>query len=123
MKIEVVNSINLAEILSKINDKRVWLFAAEEWYRLISPYTPHNTGNLEQNVTIGSAFTGGLLESKGTITYNVPYSLPVYYGKNMNFRKDHNPKASAEWDKRAIQEKQDEKLIEATAKFIKNFIR
>lgn len=112
MNVTIVNEINrngeIERVTKEINGDKFGKFLSVEWYRLIQPYTPHRTGNLEHNVTFGNK----------KITYNSPYSAYVYNGENMNFRKDHNPKASARWDQRAIQEKQNEKLNKAAQEWI-----
>lgn len=78
-----------------------WTFAANEWHRLISKYTPKDTGTLMNNVTI----------KPKQIEYNSPYAMHVYHGDRMNFRKDQNPLACAHWDE-AAQESELPKLIQ-----------
>lgn len=108
MYIRLIDKVDISRVSKKIDSPDVWLFAAQDWHRLIQPYTPYRTGQLEQNVTI----------KPKEIIYNSLYSVYVYNGENMNFRKDHNPKASARWDERAKQEKQDEKLIKDVQGYI-----
>ncbi|MCI9085764.1 MAG: hypothetical protein HFE51_05000 [Clostridia bacterium] len=108
--ITVIDKIDISKVLKEINSPALWTFAANDWYRLISPYTPYDTGQLMQNVTI----------KPGEIIYEEPYAVYPYNGEHMNFKKDHNPKASARWDQRAIQEKQDEKLTQAVQGYINN---
>lgn len=108
MNITIIDQIDVSKVLKTIDNPQLWTFAANEWYRLISPYTPYDTGQLMQNVTI----------KPGEIVYNEPYAVYPYNGEHMNFKRDHNPKASARWDQRAIQEKQDEKLTQAVQGYI-----
>lgn len=108
MNVTAIDKIDVSKVLKEIESPQLWKFASAEWYRIISPYTPYRTGNLEESAIIGN----------GTITYNAPYAPYVYLGKNMKFRPDHNPKASARWDERAIQEKQDEKLAQAVQGYV-----
>lgn len=109
MNISITDQIDLSKVLREINSPELWTFAAQDCYRLMSPLTPHRTGQLEQNVTI----------KPGIIIYNSPYSVYVYNGDNMNFRKDYNPKAGAHWDKRFVQEKTEyEKMIQDIQNYI-----
>lgn len=108
MHITIDDKLDVSNVLKTIDNPQLWTFAANEWYRLISPYTPYDTGLLMQNVTI----------KPGEIIYEEPYAVYPYNGENMNFKKDHNPKASARWDERAKQEKQDEKLAQAVQGYI-----
>lgn len=108
MNITVISKIDGSKVEKVFNSPSLQTFEAIEWYRLISPYTPYDTGQLMQNVTI----------KPGEIVYEEPYAVYPYNGENMNFKKDHNPKASARWDQRAIQEKQDEKLTQAVQGYI-----
>lgn len=91
--------LNEPRIMSKCTNDKFGKFAASEWRRLINPYTPRDTGQLMQNVSI--------LPFK--IHYKVPYATRVYYGKNMSFRKK-NPYSTYEWDKAAEKAGQKEKL-------------
>lgn len=88
------------DISNLLNSNKFGLFLAQEWKRLIQPYTPHRDGNLDSpNV---SAFE---------IEYNVPYDYYQYYGEDFNFRRDHNIYATYEWDKTAEKAGQADKLI------------
>ena len=72
MKIDstVTVEINDAKVLDKVTNDNFGLFVAREWKRLINPYTPHRTGNLERNVQIRPF----------EIEYMSPYSRYQYYG-------------------------------------------
>jgi hypothetical protein len=72
--------LNMPKILNKVENDQFGKFLANEWYRLISPYTPRRTGNLEQTVTI----------EPFKIKYLQPYAYYVYTGEEMNFSKEKN---------------------------------
>lgn len=127
--------INYNEIMKKVGGDDLGTFASHEWKRIITPYTPHKTGNLERNVEYrpwefiylspysfyvyaGSLFVdpkykvGGF--TKDGITYfSRPGVKKINSGKPLNYSKEHNPKATKEWDKAAIRDKQDKKLARA----------
>lgn len=100
VKITVYPKIDLPKNIQKIENPQFWLYGANEWHRLISPFTPMDTGNLDQNVTV----------TPKKIQYNMPYST-IVYDRNANFRKDQHPLASKEWDKAAIAAGKDKELI------------
>lgn len=91
--------LNEPKIYAKVTNDRFGKLVAVEWKRLIDPYTPRDTGNLENNVAI--------LPFK--LHYKSPYAKHVYYGKGMNFQKK-NPYSTYEWDNAAEQAGQKDKL-------------
>ena len=108
MYVTVVSHVDVDKIANKVsNDEKFWTFAANEWHRLISDYTPMKTGNLFQNVTI----------SPKTIRYNAPYAAKVYFGEHMNFNKNYHPKATAKWDEAAKPE-QEGKLLSSLQNYV-----
>lgn len=109
MNITVISQIDIPKKTRKINDDSFWTFAANEWHRLISPYTPFRTGTLDNNVSI----------KPREIHYNAPYAAIVYH-RNANFRKDIHPLASNQWDAAAIAGKQDESLISSMQNYVKS---
>lgn len=92
--------------MKKIEDDSFWKFAANEWWLLISPYTPMDTGTLWQSVNIHPK----------EIEYTQPYSHRIYEG-NFNFKTDMHPLASRQWDK-AAQPTQEGNLIDAMQAYI-----
>jgi hypothetical protein len=44
IKITVINNVDVPKNVRKMNDDALWTFAANEWHRLISPFTPMDTG-------------------------------------------------------------------------------
>lgn len=91
--------LNETKIREKVTNDRFGKFVANEWKRLIDPYTPRDTGNLMQRVEIHPF----------ELYYYSPYARYVYYGKDMNFQKK-NPYSTAEWDKAAAKAGQADKL-------------
>lgn len=87
------------------NDHTFWTFAANEWHKLISPWTPMKTGNLYRNVTI----------MPKEIKYNAPYAHDVYYATNRRFNPTLHPLATALWDEAAkpSQESKLERTLQA----------
>lgn len=106
INVEVSSNINVTDIVSQIDNSGFWLFAANEWWRLISPYTPRDTGQLCENVSI---------EPK-KINYKSGYAEDVY-NTNKHYRKDKNPLATYKWDEVAVPV-QGEKLVNSLAKYI-----
>lgn len=93
MKITVdVSEINIdvPKHMKKVQGDALGNYAAVSWHRLISPYTPFDTGFLQDTVRI----------TPWVIEYVAPYAVPVYNG-NFNFRRTYHPKASRMWDKAA----------------------
>ena len=89
MKFEVTEiNIDISSNLKKVNNDAFWLFAANEWFKLISPFVPMDTGTLMESVHI----------KPGEIEYYQPYARRIYNGDYINFRKDKHPLASAKWN-------------------------
>lgn len=91
--------LNEPRILQKIQSDRFGLLAADEWKRLIDPYTPRDTGTMQDTAKI----------TPWTITYGTNYARRVYYGKDLNFQ-HKNPYSTYEWDKAAENAGQADKL-------------
>lgn len=107
---EVEVKVDSGRLQSKVeNNDAFWTFAANEWHRLISPWTPFRTGNLMRNVTI----------TPKTIKYNAPYAWDVYHAEHVQFRKVIHPLATAKWDE-AAKPTQESKLNSALQKVIDN---
>ena len=106
IRITVINNVDVPKNVRKMNDDSLWTFAANEWHRLISPFTPMDTGQLDTNVSI----------KPKEIHYRVPYAHYIYVN-NFNFRKDKHPLATKEWDKAAIPS-QGSKLVSAMQSYV-----
>lgn len=109
MEIKLKCNINPQKITDKIqNNKAFWNTAHLEWWRLMQPYTPFQTGALMYNVTI---------TEKG-IKYKSPYAHRMYTGDGFNFRTDKHGLASARWDQ-AAKPSQFPKLIRTLNGYVK----
>ena len=82
--------LNEPKILAKVQNDRFGLFVSNEWKRLIDPYTPRDTGTMQDTAKV----------QPWKIHYIQPYSAKVYYGKNLNFQRK-NPYSTYEWDEAA----------------------
>ena len=124
------------EVFKTIDGDGIGEFASHEWHRLINPYTPHLTGNLERMVEYkqweftylapyalyqynGDLYVdpyynvGGFTPDGGITFFSRPGIKKINSGKPLNYSKEHNRKATREWDKAAIRDKQDVKLARA----------
>ena len=110
MKADSTIKIELHEknIYDKVQNDRFGLFLAQEWKRLISPYTPRREGTLEDTAQVRPF----------EIEYIQPYSAYVYYGETFNFRRDSNPYATHHWDNAAANNGQKDKLTRAANKYL-----
>lgn len=92
--------LNEPQILEKVQNNRFGLLVSNEWKRLIDPYTPRDTGTMQDTARLHPF----------QIHYIQPYSNAVYYMKNAKFQKK-NPYSTYEWDKAAANAGQKDKLI------------
>lgn len=105
----VIDNVNISKYADRLeNDKGLWTFAANTWYKLLEPYTPMDTGTLFKSV---------LIEPK-EIHYVMDYAVPVYNGDHMRFQKTHHILACAHWDQ-AAKPTQGPKLSQAIDNYIK----
>lgn len=100
---EIKIDLNEPKIIDKVTSDRFGLFVSNEWKRLIDPYTPRDTGVL-MGIT---GQTVNILPWK--LHYKSKYAEHVYYGENMTFQKK-NPYSTYEWDIKASQSGQLDKL-------------
>lgn len=91
--------LNEPQILQKVTNDRFGLLVSNEWKRLIDPYTPRDTGTMQDSASI----------NPWQIHYKQKYAERVYYGKDMTFQKK-NPYSTYEWDKAAEEAGQKDKL-------------
>lgn len=109
IKVTVKNKINIPAHISKLNNGNFWQASTVEFWRIISPFTPMQTGALMRNVKI----------TPKRVRYLVPYAKQNYF-KNLNPRKDKHPLATRMWDKVAMKT-QKHKLINFMHIFIKKY--
>lgn len=91
--------LNEAKIKDKVTNDKLGLFVANEWKRLIDPYTPRDTGTLMQSAKLRPF----------EIFYDQKYATRVYYGKTFEFQQK-NPCSTYEWDIAAANAGQTNKL-------------
>ena len=91
--------LNDPKILEKVTSDRFGLLVSHEWKRLLQPYEPRDTNKMSSTAR----------EYPWKIHYIQPYSEYVYYGKDLNFQKK-NPYSTYEWDVKAEQAGQKDKL-------------
>lgn len=91
------------KIKQKVTSDKFGAFVSNEWKRLIDPYTPRDTGALMG----ATGQTVEILPFK--LHYKEKYAHRQYYGKDFNFRKI-NPYSTYEWDVKAAQAGQLNKL-------------
>lgn len=98
---KIVSEIILDEnkIIKKVTNDNFGLFVSQNWKRLLDPYTPRDTGTLQDTARV----------SPWKIHYKTPYAEAVYFGKDMNFQKK-NPYSTYEWDIKAANAGQLNKL-------------
>lgn len=91
--------LNEPRIKEKVTNNRFGLFVSNEWKRLIDPYTPRDTGIMQDTAT----------KEPWRIHYKTKYAEKIYYGSDMTFQKK-NPYSTYEWDIKAFQAGQGDKL-------------
>ena len=91
--------LNEPKILAKVNNDRFGLLVSNEWKRLIDPYTPRDTGTMQDTA----------MKYPFQIHYIQPYSRRIYYGYDFNFQ-HNNPYSTYEWDIAAEKAGQKDKL-------------
>ena len=91
--------LNEPRIREKVTSDRFGLLVSNEWKRLIDPYTPRDTGTMQDTATL----------NPWQIHYKQKYASRVYYGEDFNFQKK-NPYATHHWDEKADEAGQKDKL-------------
>lgn len=99
---DVTIKLDEPKILAKVNNDRFGLLVSNEWKRLIDPYTPRDTGTMQETATL----------SPFEIHYIQKYSARIYYGTDFEFKKK-NPFSTYEWDIKAAEAGQLNKLYRA----------
>ena len=102
---EIKIDLNEPKIIDKVKNDRFGLFVSSEWKRLLDPYTPRDTGTMQDTAK----------KEPWRIIYDAKasngksYASAVYYGTDMRFQKK-NPYSTYEWDIKASQSGQLNKL-------------
>lgn len=98
--------LNEPRIREKVTSDRFGRLVSLEWKRLLDPYTPRDTGTMQDTAQIQP----WRIIYRGAKTANGKYyAAYVYYGSDMNFQKK-NPYSTYEWDKAAEKAGQKDKL-------------
>jgi hypothetical protein len=101
--------LNEPKILAKVQNDRFGTFVSQSWKRLIDPYTPRDTGILQDTAEIYP----WKIRYKGQKASNGKFvAAYVYYNKGANFQKK-NPYSTYEWDIKAAEAGQKDKLYRA----------
>lgn len=85
--------LNEPRIREKVTSDRFGKFAIRSWKNYIDPYTPRNTGLMQETAKI-YPWKIHYIQKK--------YPAKVYYGYDLNFQKK-NPYSTYEWDIKAAQ--------------------
>ena len=98
--------LNEPRILAKVQNDRFGRLVSQSWKRLIDPYTPRDTGVLQDTAEIQpwKIIYRGAKTSNGKY-----YAAYVYYGYDKNFQ-HKNPYSTYEWDVAAAKAGQLDKL-------------
>ena len=98
-------------------------FAAKTAKEIMNDFVPMDTGNLSNdekadNIKNKVEIIAG--ETLAAVVYTAPYAAFAYYNsRGVKFKKIHHSKATAFWDKRAM-EVHKEKLVGAVSEYIKS---
>jgi len=133
MKVNYKLDFDKNKHLVAVRDDKLWLFAAEEWHRLITPYTPMDSGDLFETVQIRPKeieYTSPYAhyQYKGLVMgpnfydpdfgfWSPPGKPKSYTGKSLTYKTSKHPLASKEWDK-AAEPTQKPKLIKSMQGYI-----
>ena len=103
---EIKIDLNEPKIIDKVKNDRFGLFVSSEWKRLLDPYTPRDTGIMQDT----AKREPWKITYRGAKTSNGKYyAAYVYYGYDKNFQ-HKNPYSTYEWDIKASQSGQLDKL-------------
>lgn len=92
--------LNEPKIILKVTNNTFGLYAAQQWKKLINPYTPRDTGRLEETALI-QPWT--IIYDPSNPKNGYHYAHKVYYGVGLQFQTTNNPYATHHWDKAAEQ--------------------
>ena len=92
--------LNESKIIKKVENDRFGKFVSLSWKNLIDPFTPRDTGLMQEKARIYPWQIHYIQEK---------YPSVVYYGEDLNFQKN-NPCSTYEWDKAAERAGQKDKL-------------
>ena len=129
-KVTVKANIDVRKHMAKVRDDRFWEFGANKWWKLITPYTPMETGTLFGTVKTRPKeieylspyahylYRGELMVDPDTgSSYARQGAKKVYTGTPMSMSKEKHSLASKEWDKAAAPT-QKPNLIKAMQEYV-----
>lgn len=129
MKLRI--DLNEPQILKKVTSDKLGLLVSHEWKRFINPYTPRDTGLLEQNVTelpfaLHYKEPYAHYQYEGIVYVDPEYQVGAFYNPQYGFwsrqgvkkvpserplqYQKNNPYATDHWDVKAAQAGQLNKL-------------
>lgn len=134
MDLKIENHIDIPYYMRKVEDATFWKYAANKWWKLLTPYTPMETGTTFETAKIKGEPLTGLIEYtspqahylyRGELmvdpatgsSYASQGAKKVYTGQALNISKEKHPLASKEWDK-AAEPIQKPNLIQAMQDYI-----
>ncbi len=130
MRVSAKIQINEQKHILAMQDDAFWLYAANEWWKLVTPYAPMETGTTSEMVEVRPKefeylspqthylYKGELMVDPDTgSSWARQGAKKVYTGKELNISKDRHPLASKEWDK-AAEPFQKPKLARAMQEYI-----
>jgi len=133
--------ISLEKVKKTLNDDKFGIFVANEWKKLINPYTPRREQNLMKNtviepfkityiemyahymymgrVYVDPVYKVGGFTKDGIKWWSRPGVQKIPTDRPFNYRRDKNQFATDHWDKAAKESGQIDKLIRAIDKYLK----
>ena len=128
--VKVEARINVNAHLAKVRSDEFWKFGANEWWKLITPYTPMDMGTLFETVEIRPKeveykaphahylYKGELMVDPETRSSYARHGVKkVYAGRSLKISRARHPLASKEWDK-AARPTQKPKLVKAMQGYV-----
>lgn len=134
MEIKIESQIDVAHLMRKVQAPAFWKYSANEWWKLLTPYTPMETGTMSETVKVKGEMSEGSIEYispnahylyRGELmvdpatgsSYARAGAKKVYTGVPLTISKERHPLASKEWDK-AAEPLQKPKLIRAMQDYV-----
>lgn len=108
------------KILNKVTNDRFGQKVSDEWYTLLNPFTPRDTGRT-QLTAVTSPFKIGYMPINPESTDGISYATEIYQNtRKVHFKTIHNPFATDHWDIKAAEAGQLEELYKRLNSALKN---
>lgn len=134
MRFSIKCHIDIPDTVAKVEDEKLWIFAANEYHKLLAPYVPKQSGALNDTKKITSGNSYGKIEYKSIYAHYIHEGRlmvdsgtgsswakkghkKVYSGATLNLKHNKNPLASANWEKVA-EPVQKPKLIKSMQDYV-----